>query len=138
VLNKGLVHQIGTPTDVYDNPADTFVATFLGSPPMNLVELGDVIVGFRPEHFRPGSASAGDSVPFRFKVENREYLGSEWIVSGTLIGGKLEGKEIFSRLASARDLHLGDTCDFVVPQSELKFFDRITEKRVEPRALSWQ
>src|SRR5712675_1709287 len=52
VLNKGVVRQLGTPTDVYDNPADTFVATFLGSPPMNLVELGDVIVGFRPEHFR--------------------------------------------------------------------------------------
>src|SRR6201997_4074713 len=32
VLNKGVVHQLGTPTDVYDNPADTFVATFLGSP----------------------------------------------------------------------------------------------------------
>src|ERR1039458_8111964 len=57
----------GTPTDVYDNPADTFVATFLGSPPMNLVELGDVIVGFRPEHFRPASSSAGDARPLRFK-----------------------------------------------------------------------
>jgi multiple sugar transport system ATP-binding protein len=138
VLNKGVVHQLGTPTDVYDNPADTFVATFLGSPPMNLVKLGDVIVGFRPEHFRPASMSTGDSVPFRFKVENREYLGSEWIVSGTLVGGKFEGKEIFSRLASAQDVHLDDICDFVVPQRELKFFDPVTEKRVEPRVLSWQ
>jgi multiple sugar transport system ATP-binding protein len=138
VLNKGVVHQFGTPTEVYDNPADTFVATFLGSPPMNLVELGDVIVGFRPEHFRPTSASAGDSVPFRFKVENREYLGSEWIVSGTLAGGKFEGKKIFSRLGAAQDLQLGDTCDFVVSQRELKFFDRITQKRTEARGLSWQ
>ena len=105
---------------------------------MNLVELGDVIVGFRPEHFRPASTSTGDSVPFRFKVENKEYLGSEWIVSGALVGGKFEGKKIFSRLSSAQDLHLDDTCDFVVPQRELKFFDRTTEKRVEPRALSWQ
>ena len=67
VLNKGVVHQLGTPTDVYDNPADTFVATFLGSPPMNLVELGDVIVGFRPEHFRPASALSGDSVFIPFQ-----------------------------------------------------------------------
>ena len=138
VLNKGVVHQLGTPTDVYDNPADTFVATFLGSPPMNLVELGDVIVGFRPEHFHPASTSSGDCVPFRFKVENREYLGSEWIVSGSLIGGKLEGKEIFSRLASAQALRLGDTYDFVVPQRELKYFDRVTKKRSDPRGLSWQ
>src|SRR6266581_372010 len=69
VLNKGVVRQLGTPTNVYDNPAHTFVATFLGSPPMNLAELGDVIVGFRPEHFRPASTVTGDSVPFRFKVE---------------------------------------------------------------------
>src|ERR1700756_1140779 len=52
VLNKGVVRQIASPKEVYDDPADTFVATFLGSPPMNLVENGDVIVGFRPEHFR--------------------------------------------------------------------------------------
>src|ERR1700693_2333609 len=67
VLNKGVVRQLGTPTDVYDNPADTFVATFLGSPPMNLVELGDVIVGFRPEHFRPASTVTGGPRPFPLK-----------------------------------------------------------------------
>jgi len=138
VLNKGVVRQLGTPTDVYDNPADTFVATFLGSPPMNLAEIGDVIVGFRPEHFRPASTVTGDSVPFRLKVENIEYLGSEWIVSGTPIGGKLEAKKVFSRLSSAQNLQLGGTYDFVVPQPQLKFFDRSSEKRVEPRAVSWQ
>ena len=52
VLNKGVVRQMGTPKDVYDDPADTFVATFLGSPPMNLIEYEDLIIGFRPEHFR--------------------------------------------------------------------------------------
>src|SRR5579884_855821 len=52
VLNKGIVRQIGTPKEVYDDPADTFVATFLGSPPMNLVENDGMIIGFRPEHFR--------------------------------------------------------------------------------------
>src|SRR5574340_534349 len=44
VLHQGTVRQLGTPTEVYDQPADTFVATFLGSPPMNLVEDGEVIV----------------------------------------------------------------------------------------------
>ena len=138
VLNKGVVRQLGTPTDVYDHPADTFVATFLGSPPMNLAEIGDVIVGFRPEHFRPASTAASDSVPFRFKVENIEYLGSEWIVSGTPVGGKLDAKKVFSRLSSAQNLQLGGTYEFAVPQHQLKFFDRSSEKRVEPRAVSWQ
>src|SRR5881409_3491186 len=59
VMNKGSVRQIGTPAEVYDDPADTFVATFLGSPPMNLVERDDVMVGFRPEHFFPVSVLAG-------------------------------------------------------------------------------
>jgi multiple sugar transport system ATP-binding protein len=138
VLNKGVVRQLGTPTDVYDNPADTFVATFLGSPPMNLAEIGDVIVGFRPEHFRPASTVTGDAAPFRLKVENIEYLGSEWIVSGNLAGGKLDGKKVFSRLSSAQQLQLSNTYDFAVPQRELKFFDTATQKRVEPRAISWQ
>jgi len=138
VLNKGLVRQLGTPTEVYDNPADTFVATFLGSPPMNLADLGDVVVGFRPEHFQPTSIGIPDAIPFRFKVENSEYLGSEWIVSGTVVGGRLDGKKIFSRLASARDLQLGNTYFFVVPKRELKFFDRVTEERVVPRDVSWQ
>jgi multiple sugar transport system ATP-binding protein len=138
VLNKGAVHQLGTPTEVYDNPADTFVATFLGSPPMNLAELGDVIVGFRPEHFRPASTVTGDAAPFQLRVENIEYLGSEWIISGNLAGGKLDGKKVFSRLSSAQQLQLGNIYDFAVPQRELKFFDRATQKRVEPRPISWQ
>ena len=36
VMSHGEVRQIGTPADVYDHPLDTFVATFIGSPPMNL------------------------------------------------------------------------------------------------------
>src|SRR6201987_5134830 len=59
VMNFGEVRQIGTPAEVYDEPADTFVATFLGSPPMNLAEKDDFIVGFRPEHFFPVEHLAG-------------------------------------------------------------------------------
>lgn len=139
VLNKGYVRQIGTPKDVYDEPEDTFVATFLGSPPMNLVENGDVIVGFRPEQFRPASqVPDANKVGFRFRVENAEYLGSEWIVSGVLDGGQSGGKKAIARLGSAQALELGQTYDFATPERELKFFDRATEKRVAPRALSWQ
>jgi len=138
VLNKGVVHQLGTPTEVYDHPADTFVAAFLGSPPMNLVELAEHIVGFRPEHLRPASSVTGDAVSLRLRVENIEYLGAEWIVSGSVAGGRLDGKKVFSRLTSAQGLALEGTYDFAVPQRELRFFDRSTEKRVAPRAVSLQ
>src|SRR5215469_3449481 len=139
VLNTGYVRQIGSPKEVYDQPADTFVATFLGSPPMNLVENEDVIVGFRPEQFRPAAQVAeGNKVPFRFRVENLEYLGSEWIVSGLLSGGRVDGKKAIARLGSAQSLEIGQTHDFAVPERELKFFDPATEKRIAPRAVSWQ
>ncbi len=49
VLNQGRVRQIGTPQEIYRDPADTFVATFMGSPPMNLTEQDGVLLGFRPE-----------------------------------------------------------------------------------------
>src|SRR5207302_7502038 len=51
VLNQGKVCQIGTPQDIYGQPTDIFVATFIGSPPMNLVEDGATYLGFRPENF---------------------------------------------------------------------------------------
>ena len=53
VMNAGKVHQMGAPQEVYNEPSDTFVAAFLGSPPMNLVEAETTIMGFRPEHFLP-------------------------------------------------------------------------------------
>lgn len=139
VLHKGYVRQVGTPTEVYDDPADTFVATFLGSPPMNLIEDADVIVGFRPEHFRVSEAIADtQKVPLKFHVENIEYLGADWILSGILMGGRFDGKKAVSRLLFGHEFEIGKTYDFAVPERRLKFFDRSTEKKVEARALAWQ
>jgi multiple sugar transport system ATP-binding protein len=138
VLNKGVVRQVGTPKDVYDEPADTFVATFLGSPPMNLVENGDVIAGFRPEHFRPAETITGARSTFKFRVENVEYLGAEYILSGSLAGGRAEGNKAIARLLLGQSFEIGTTYEFAVPERHLKFFDRTSEKRVEARALVWQ
>lgn len=143
VLNKGVVHQVGTPKDVYDNPADTFVATFLGSPPMNLVEHEDTIVGFRPEHFRPAQAArAGQHLNFPFRIDLIEYLGSEWIVYGTIASGKFAGKNIISRLpatiATGAPQNGNTAHDFVVSEDDLKYFDRQSGSRCEPKVLAWQ
>jgi multiple sugar transport system ATP-binding protein len=139
VLNKGVVHQFATPKEVYDDPADTFVATFLGSPPMNLIENDGVIVGFRPEHFRLAEEmKEAAKVIFKFRVENVEYLGAEFILSGLLVGGRADGKKVIARLLLGRAFELGATYEFAVAERELKFFDRNTEKRVEPRVLAWQ
>jgi multiple sugar transport system ATP-binding protein len=140
VLNHGVVRQIGTPADVYDEPADTFVATFLGSPPMNLVESDDAIVGFRPEHFLPVgfAAASGPTVPLAFRPGHEEYLGSERILYGRLEGGRFDGNKAVSRLpASYREPLAGDSVErFEIAERNLKFFDRAAGTRRDPVRLS--
>src|SRR5205814_6585602 len=54
VMDHGRVRQVGTPMEIYDDPADLFVATFVGAPPMNIVNHnGGGYLGFRPENFLP-------------------------------------------------------------------------------------
>jgi hypothetical protein len=67
-----------------------------------------------------------------------EYLGAEFILSGVLLGGPLEGKKVVARLLLGHSFEAGTTYDFAVPERHLKFFDRSTEKKVAARALQWQ
>src|SRR5699024_285971 len=53
VINLGHLQQLGTPREIYEEPANVFVATFLGSPPMNLLSRGNRLIGFRPEALSP-------------------------------------------------------------------------------------
>ncbi len=87
IMDSGELLQVGTPHEVYERPADTFVAGFIGDPPMNLLpaELFGVMaepgvtVGVRPEHVRlgrPGDAEAG----LRGRCELVEYLGAQVVV----------------------------------------------------------
>ena len=106
---------------------------------MNLIENGDVTVGFRPEHFRLAEdVKETDKVPFKFRVENVEYLGAEFILSGLLVGGKADGKKVIARLLLGHSYEVGVTYDFAVPQQQLKFFDTATQKKVPARAIAWQ
>jgi len=87
VLNQGKVRQVGTPAAIYDDPSDRFVATFVGTPPMNLVSWNSGHLGFRPEHFLPKEMIQNGSVTeFSFRVDRAEYLGSERIVYGEIEG----------------------------------------------------
>jgi multiple sugar transport system ATP-binding protein len=138
VLHQGVVRQIGTPTEVYDDPADTFVATFLGSPPMNLIANGDAIVGFRPEHLVPAARTPDAPVRLPLRIDNLEYLGAEWIVYGKVEGGgRFAGKEVVARLPSADGLTLDTVHDFAVAGAHLRYFDKATEKRGPARPLEW-
>lgn len=142
VLHNGVVHQIGTPKEAYEEPADTFVATFLGSPPMNLLEHDGVIVGVRPEHVRPATAARpGEQIHFGVRLNLVEFLGSEWILYGTLDGGRFNGHSVISRLpatiAGGVPNEVNRVYDFAVSEQDLKFFDQKTELRTQPRSVTW-
>jgi multiple sugar transport system ATP-binding protein len=138
VMNHGRVHQVGTPTEVYDDPADTFVATFLGSPPMNLVESDEAIVGFRPEHFLPSgfASGSGPTMALTFRAEHEEYLGSERILYGRL-EGRFAGKRVVSRLPASYGTLVaeGAAHPFEVARAHLKFFSRDVGARCAPVRL---
>jgi multiple sugar transport system ATP-binding protein len=135
VLHQGTVRQIGTPIDVYDQPADVFVASFLGSPPMNLFEDDKLIVGFRPEHLMPLSAAGAPSaLTLQLRVEHLEYLGSEWILYARVNTGRFDTREVVARLpAGATGYRTGESYAFTVAAPHLHFFDKATQKRLDAR-----
>jgi multiple sugar transport system ATP-binding protein len=139
VMAQGKVRQVGTPQEVYEDPVDTFVATFVGQPPMNLLELADAslppgtLVGFRPEHFLPrGAFAAGETVrTFRFAVRRVEYLGSDRYVYGAVAASSTPDATVIAKLPGTVGLALpeGQTHEFAVPTATLRYFDAGTGVR---------
>jgi ABC-type sugar transport system ATPase subunit len=82
VMDGGRIRQAGPPQEVYDAPADTFVARFLGSPPMNLVPGGGVLSGAGGETvgIRPEDLALDPAGPIEATVEAVESLGSEAVL----------------------------------------------------------
>ncbi|CAA9524075.1 MAG: Glycerol-3-phosphate ABC transporter, ATP-binding protein UgpC [uncultured Thermomicrobiales bacterium] len=120
VINQGTIRQLGTPREIYDEPADTFVATFLGSPPMNLVPRDDLLIGFRPEQFSPAAGASGAFTTFPFHVHREEYLGAE-----RLVYGETGPTKVVARFPITADVPVetGRTYEFAVPDGDLKIFD---------------
>ena len=138
VMSAGRIRQLGTPAEVYSDPADTFVATFLGSPPMNVVERDDVLVGFRPESLLPKGVvhPDADAVTVSFDVTRVENLGSERHVIGTVSGIGAETRVIAMLPATVSvDVAAGEASEFVIRGSDLRFFDKATGLRAERRRL---
>ncbi|HXF55890.1 MAG TPA: ABC transporter ATP-binding protein [Hyphomicrobiaceae bacterium] len=137
VLNQGRVIQIGTPQEIYGRPIDTFVATFIGSPPMNLVEDAAGYLGFRPEAFLPRDVeAAAEAAVFPFRVTRIEYLGADRLVYGVLEGRAPETHAISKIPTNIRvEIAADRTYDFAVRRSDIAVFDRQSGRRLEKGAL---
>jgi sn-glycerol 3-phosphate transport system ATP-binding protein len=89
VMNAGRAEQIGAPLEVYARPATTFVASFIGSPPMNLIPHQrngkPVLLGVRPEHLEPCAERDAMLVP---EIDLIEPLGADTLVYGHLPSAK--------------------------------------------------
>ena len=126
VIDHGKLRQVGTPTEIYEHPADEFVASFVGTPPMNLIERDGGSMGFRPENFLPKELLNGaPTVEFPFRIDRIEYLGSEHILYGALDGRKAK-RDVTAKLpahATLNGISPGAWHKFAVRETELRYFD---------------
>ena len=102
VMNAGRAEQIGAPLEVYARPATTFVASFIGSPPMNLLprerDGRKVLFGIRPEHLEPCAESEAMLVA---DIDLIEPLGADTLVYGHVEGGARVAARLHSSLNAA-------------------------------------
>src|SRR5213595_2754093 len=126
VMNAGRAEQIGTPLEVYARPASTFVAGFIGSPPMNLMPARlngrAVLLGVRPEHLEPCSEADADFVAM---VDLVEPLGAD-----TLAHGTVEGTRIVARLSGASRVPEG-RLPLRFDPAQRHYFDAASGARIE-------
>jgi multiple sugar transport system ATP-binding protein len=144
IMNGGQVQQVGRPQDVYDRPANLFVATFIGAPAMNMFEIehlpidpdgsGTAIakVGIRPEDIALAPDAEAPGIRLPCTVSLVETLGADSILHLTRVrGGERAAEPVVLRMnGNARDFQ-GQTLELCLPLSRLHFFDA-SGARVEP------
>ena len=151
VMNKGYIQQIGTPIEVYNKPANTFVASFIGAPAMNLLNVKyedgvitfsdgntltlpkhyleekdlpeEFILGIRPENIKTTFKEDKDCYPVEIQVA--ELLGREYYVH-TLFGGI----DLVSNTEVNEKLSMHDKCFIKIDKEKLHFFNKDTQMRI--------
>jgi sn-glycerol 3-phosphate transport system ATP-binding protein len=128
VMNAGRAEQIGKPLEVYAKPATTFVASFIGSPPMNLIPQEragrKVLFGIRPEHLEPCAESEATLV---VEIDLIEPLGADTLVYGHLGGS--DGTRVAARLHSSVEARAGKLPLRYLP-AHAHYFDAETGTRI--------
>ena len=136
IISHGKIMQIGTPKEVYHNSANTFVATFLGSPGMNILDMNGFKVGFRPEQFflKSSRSTPNQMKIFSFRVGRVEYLGADQLLYGVIEGYQEEFSVVAKLSSESTDgVTAGEVYDFAVQAEQLRFFDKDSGSRIDPR-----
>jgi multiple sugar transport system ATP-binding protein len=136
VLRDGAIEQVGAPLELYDRPANQFVAQFIGTPQMNVVDTAalpalrsvvgaanapDGFIGVRPENVivKPGGAGqlAG-------KVELIESLGADTLIYANVGGSGQQRVQLVARQNTRTALHPGDSVGLDIAPASFHLFDR--------------
>jgi multiple sugar transport system ATP-binding protein len=148
VLSEGEIQQVATPLDLYNHPANRFVAEFIGSPPMNFIPIqvqapltvvhpefritlpnryapcitgreGETLtLGIRPEHLTPAVPTPKN---FAIKVDLLEALGSE-----TLVNGQFGDRSLQARINPEVPVRLGEPLWLSIEAEKVHLFDSVT------------
>ena len=142
VMERGVVQQVGTPTEIYDNPANTFVASFIGSPAMNLMEGqlsngtftgqnvsvnglsgsdGPITLGFRAEDAQVAENTAEIDAP----IYTLELLGD-----ATMVAVRAGGSLVSVKAHKEYRAEIGDRTSISIPADSCHLFDANTGKRI--------
>ncbi|PSV30024.1 sn-glycerol-3-phosphate import ATP-binding protein UgpC [Photobacterium sp. GB-72] len=147
VLNKGNVEQVGTPIEIYDNPASLFVATFIGSPSMNILDANmtsqgielngrvkslsansleqkKVKLGLRPEHLQIDNEQPW----FNVEVEFIEALGADLLLYCQT--QEAQSQQLVLRVEGHSPIKMGDSLGVNIKPENIHLFDCDTSKRI--------
>ena len=126
LMNGGRIEQEGTPEDLYRRPATTFAASFIGTPPMNVLPLNvlmpsseECLAGIRPENL------AIDGFGVSARIVSAEYLGAD-----TLVEADLTGHIVLVRVAGQFAPRTGDEIRLRADTDHIHRFDRVSGRRI--------
>ena len=143
VMNKGVVQQVGTPMEIYDRPANTFVASFIGSPAMNLVS-GTISNGvFTSEGIRIEGLprGVGGAVTLGFRAEDASLAETEGQIEApiytvellgeaTMLSMRVAGELVSIKVGKDYRAEIGDRARIAIPASACHLFDQASGARI--------
>lgn len=141
VMNEGRIEQSGTPLDIYQHPQTRFVAEFMGSPPINMIETGDLAIGIRPESLNvlnvemEPTVLPGDSMQIPTTVTAVLPTGGTWITE--LHDGT---RQLFATSTRRPEVAPGDSTIAWAHHEDLHLFDptgaRVERESAPPELLT--
>ncbi|PWG16673.1 ABC transporter ATP-binding protein [Salibaculum griseiflavum] len=142
VMEKGIVQQVGSPTEIYDRPANTFVASFIGSPAMNLIEGSCAGGTFSTQNTEIAGLDVADGpVTLGFRAEDAEVRGEggqitapiytlELLGDATMVSVRIGGALVSAKADKSFRAEIGDMVSIHVPKEHCHLFDAESGERI--------